>query len=445
MLLLPIAVAETKIFSGNIITDTDKVIDGGIFRLTYDENSRKAFVQTPATGLIVDNGACKSNGIFRVCINRANFSYKNITTYVYYYEVNVDIYKLTGSLSSTSKATPSTLLQGESAELSITITNPTDFDIINIVFNYDLTPFSVTDVKGCGLNNRQMSWKSSLKSKYDKTCTATIIAEKDDRYSLVGNLSYFNGFETEKKTTDTLAITVLPKQLKITQLIDKNIEIKKPFYINFSLQNIHANEDIETFITINLPNHISLIKDKPTFTKDGRTLKHSLILKPGYIANYSLYLEASSEGQEPINYKYAYTIKGINDLIENNTYVLKGIQPSNIPSELKKQEQPNATIETNITATKEPIQGSQEIDENKTATAESELNNKTTEKIAIIEDNLKSKFFNKKILLFIAIAFATFLIVFFVINRVRKRKKESSELVERTKEKLETSTNKQNK
>ena len=85
MLLLPLAAAETKIFSGKVVTDTDKVIDGSTFKFTYDENSKKAFVQTPAGGLIVENGACKPNNIFRVCMNSANFSHKNITTYIYYY------------------------------------------------------------------------------------------------------------------------------------------------------------------------------------------------------------------------------------------------------------------------------------------------------------------------------------------------------------------------
>ena len=43
-LTLQVAYAETKIFSGKVITDTDKVIDGSTFRFTYDENSKKAFV-----------------------------------------------------------------------------------------------------------------------------------------------------------------------------------------------------------------------------------------------------------------------------------------------------------------------------------------------------------------------------------------------------------------
>src|SRR3989338_8368283 len=435
ILLLPVTFAETQIFSGKAITDSDKITDGGIFRFTYDERSNKVFVQTPAGGLIVDNGACKPNDVFRVCINSANFSYKNITTYVYYYEIDATIYKLTGSLSANSKSVLTTLLQGESTDITVTITNPTDFDITNIVFNYDIYNFSIKEVKGCELNEKQMLWKGSLQSKYDKICTAIIAAEKEGAYNLAGNLSYFNGFETEKKTTDALTIKVLPKQLKANYVIDKDIEVKKPFYINISLQNIHTSEDIGAFTAIKLPTHILLIKDIPAFNKEARVLKHSLILKPGYIMNYSLYLEALSEGKEPINYNFAYTIKGISDVIENNTFILRLMDVAPLQSsEIKiKQEQSNETAAINLTATKDSIQSSQAAKANETTAAELQSGNKTVQQVTTI-DIQKPSFFNTKILLFSAVVFVTFLVVFFVINRIKKRKKGGDEVVDTLKE-----------
>ena len=365
-LILQIAYAETKIFSGIVITDTDKVIDGGTFKFKYDENSKKAFVDTPAGGLIVDNGACKPNNVFRVCINRANFSYKNITTYAYYYEVDTTIYKLTGSLSTTSAAKLASLLQNEPTELSVTITNPTDFDISSIVFSYNLENFSIIEAKGCELNGNVMQWKGSLQPKYDKTCTATIAAGKEGTYSLKGNLSYFNGFETEKKATDALTITVLPKQLRANQLIDKNIEVKRPFYLNISLQNTHSGEDITGISTITLPSHVSLIKDSPVFEKNARVLKRSFILKPGETANYSFYMEKTSDGQQPISLSFAYTIKGLKEEVENRTFVDVIIpEPTTPKPELKqpepeiKQEKQNETADATIAVSKNETAKSQ--------------------------------------------------------------------------------------
>ncbi len=320
VLSMQLAYSETEIFSGKITTGTDKEIEGGIFRFIYDEQMDKVFVQTPETSLIIENGACKSNDVFRVCINGANFSYKNITTYVYYYDIDTVIYKLTGSLSVNTTLAPGTLLPQETGKLEITITNPTDLDIVNIGYFQDLDPFFVGDVEGCSLDGSQIRWQGSLKPKYDKVCSASIISDKEGAHSLSGNLTYFNGYETEKESTD-FSITVLPKQLKVTQTVDQNIETGMPFYVNTSLENINQDEKIDVSITVELPRSVFLIKDIDWFSKELNVLKRSLALNPGFIYNYSLYLEASSQTSSPLKQKFAYTIKGVRDVIENSTFL----------------------------------------------------------------------------------------------------------------------------
>ncbi|MBI2647499.1 hypothetical protein HYW99_03410 [Candidatus Woesearchaeota archaeon] len=317
--LLPIALAESKIFSGKVITNTDKFIDEDLFRFIYETESNKVFVQTPTTNLIVDNGECKSNDVFRVCINSANFSHKNITTYEYYYEIDAEIYKLTGSLSTSSKITLSTLLQREPTELTRTITNPTNFDITNIEYNEDFSSFLILEVKGCSLENKKVYWKGTLKPNYEKACTMKMIAEKDGAYNLVGNLKYFNGFETEESTTDSVAVTVLPKQIKISQFIDQDIELKKRFYLNISLENINTIENIDASLTIELPTNLAILKKSIELNQDFNILRHSFRLEPGEIKNYSIYLEAADIGDRPIKLKTDYIIKNIKDAIENYT------------------------------------------------------------------------------------------------------------------------------
>ena len=320
-IVLTIAYAETGIFSGKIITDYEKIIDGKSFKFLYDEPTNKVFVQTPLGALIVENGACNSNGAFKVCVHSANFSYKNITTYVFYYEVDASIYKLTGSLSTnSSNANPSTVLQGELFQFTRTITNPTNFDITSIAYKEDLSPFAVTEAKGCDLDGSSISWKGSLKSKYDKTCTATLIGNKEGSYSLSGLLTYFNSFETENKTSSAVNVKVLPKQLKVTQTIDKIVEIKRPFYINMSLKNINDAESIDADITIDIPNKINLLKNLPDFSSELDVLRRRVKLQAGYEFNYSLYLNIMPENQMPVTQTFDYTIKSVRDKIENSTY-----------------------------------------------------------------------------------------------------------------------------
>jgi hypothetical protein len=438
----PFAYAETQIFSGKAITGTDKTIDGNVFRFTYDEYSRKAFVDTPAGSLIVENGACKPNNVFRVCINSANFSHKNITTYVYYYEIDATIHKLTGSLSASSKTALASLLQNEQNEITITVTNPTDFEITNIAFNYNLANFSITEAKGCEINGNILQWKDSLQPRYDKICTATISSDKAGTYSLSGNLSYFNGFDTEKKATDALPITILPKQLKTNQLIDKNVEVKKPFYLNLSLQNAHSSEEISGFLAIILPSHVSLIKDAPFFEKDAKTLKRSFILKPDAGVNYSLYLEKISDGKEPISSSFVYTIKGLKEEIENRTFV-DFIVPEQIkiPEPAIKQPEPEIKKEENKTINAATVQtqaSAQIAGENKTTETALKPENNTTKLEQIIAENLqKPKLFNKNILLLAVAVIVAFLIVLLTIFKISKGRKKD-DAMEKLKEGLKT-------
>ena len=320
LLLLPIALAETKIFSGKVTTDTDKVIDGGTFKFRYDNVANKVFVQTPSTNMIIDNGACKSNSVFRVCINSANFTDRDPTTFVYYYELDVDIYKLTGSLATSISATSDTLLQSESSELKIVITNPTDFDISDIVFSYDLTPFFIQEVQGCSLDGKKLTWSGGLKSKYDKVCKATIIADKEGMHALTGSLNYFNGYETETKATNALSITVLPNQLKIDQLIGKDIEVNQRFFINTSMENLNKDEEIELIVTIEVPSNFKILKNID-INKYDNTLKLNTKLEPGSMKNYSIYLEAIAGGSNPIKQKFDYSIKNTMYVIENDTFI----------------------------------------------------------------------------------------------------------------------------
>ncbi|MBI3026498.1 hypothetical protein HYY70_00140 [Candidatus Woesearchaeota archaeon] len=321
VLFLPLVYSETKIFSGKVITDTDKVIDGKTFKFIYEQKNDKVFVQTPSTNLIVANGDCKSNNAFRVCINGANFSHKNTTTYINYYEIDASIYQLAGGLSASSKISSSTLLPGESAELTITIENPTDYDISSILLSYELQDFYVQEVKNCMLNENSILWRGTLKSKYDKICTAIIIPKKEGTLNLAGNLTYFNIFENQVYLINATKVTVLPKQLKISQFIDTYLEVNHPFYLNTSLQNIDRNETMEVSINVDLPSNIAILKEYEGFSKDFNILRRSIKLGPSSIFNYSFYLMAMSEANTSIKHYHQYTIRGTTDTIENKTLI----------------------------------------------------------------------------------------------------------------------------
>ncbi len=321
ILLLHTSIAETQIFSGSVITDNDKVIDGSTFRFTYDEAGNKTFVQTPAQNMIVENGRCGSNNLYRVCINGASYYDRNITTYVTYYQLDVTVYRLAGSLSAISQSSSSNLLQGESANITITITNPSSVDISNIMYVENLTGFQVINVNGCSPDGDKISWSGSLQSGYNKVCTAWIVAQQEGIYNLAGTLNYFNGFETENKPTDTLTIKVLPDQLTIQQLVDDNVEFEQPFYFKVSLQNVNPTESIDLSVDINLPGNFMLLKKVEGFSQDVGALRSDSRMGAGSSFNYSLYLKANAESKIPITQVFNYKIKGLSYTIQNDTFI----------------------------------------------------------------------------------------------------------------------------
>ncbi len=321
IVVLPMVNAETQIFTGTVITDRQYDIQGSIFAFTYDESSNKVFVQNPSTSLIIENGKCNSNTEFKVCIQSANYSDRNITTYVTYYAVQTTIYKLTGSLTATSKISSISLMPKESAAFTITLLNPSELDIKDISYAEDFSPFALTDIKGCNLDGSTLSWHGILKSKFDKTCTGTLTSEKSGSYSLTGNLSYLNPYDTEKKNTDSVSITVLPMQLVFSRSLDNNTEANRPFFFNSSISNINPDEKMEVSIKIQIPGNIDILKFDRGFMREINLLTRSMTLDPGAGLNYSFYLVPRFESSTPFTQTFDYKIKEIKNALSNETYL----------------------------------------------------------------------------------------------------------------------------
>lgn len=322
LIIIPAAFAETSIFSDNVITDSYLKLAEGTFRFTYDADGNQTFVMTPTINMIIPNGECKSNGVFRVCINSADYYDRNITTYITYYTINADIYKETGSLSAASTASLTTLLQKESTSVKIIISNPTDLDVSKISYAEDFYPFTIINVTGCRLEGTIMKWSGSLQSRYTQTCTATLFApEQSGVMAIVGNLSYYNGFNTETVSTDTLSITVLPKQLHIDESSDSESEMDKPFYINLSLSNINPDQSLDVSMSIPLSSNFVVVKKTAEISKSYDELTYSARMQPGKVVNFSIYLKPTSGGNFSISRKFTYIIKNMQDTIENATYI----------------------------------------------------------------------------------------------------------------------------
>ena len=331
----PVVFSEKEIFKGNVATDVYKEIDGTDFKFVYDEISNQAFVETSMSSLIVENGECIPNDRYKVCLNSANFSFKDDADR-YHYNLDVTIYKLTGLLSVNISIGKKTLINGESTEMTIRIFNPNNADIINISYNQDLSMFFIRSLNGCELDEKHVKWSGAIKPNFEKVCTATITAEKEGEYNLAANYSFFNFFETESGKSHKVDVTVLPHQLNINRTIDSSIEINMPFYMNITFKNIDESDYIDLRASIILPSGMKLLKG--TGINNGvNEISFNKRLDAVSSDFYYFYILPSSESKSPIKEKYEYILRSVKNTIENDIKadVLNPYPIINLTSEYK--------------------------------------------------------------------------------------------------------------
>ncbi|MEK6946590.1 MAG: hypothetical protein AABX32_03200, partial [Nanoarchaeota archaeon] len=102
---------------------------------------------------------------------------------------------------------------------------------------------------------------------------------------------------------------------------DSKSEMDKPFYINLSLSNINPDQSLDVSMSIYLSNNFVVVKKTAELAKSGNELGYSARMQPGKIANFSMYLKPTSGGNFSISKKFIYTIKNMQDTIENATYI----------------------------------------------------------------------------------------------------------------------------
>ncbi len=293
-----------------------------IFRFNYDEGSNMIFAKTPTTNMLIENGACKQNDVFRICITKANYTDKNITTWVFYYTLGVDIYKLTGSLTDEPTLTKNKIYQGERTSFTMKIENPTDFEISGIDFTINLSTLNFGELRGCTLNETQMIWRNGvLKPRHDKLCTIELFGFNEGKYPFSGIVRYYNGLEKEEIKTTSIELEVLPKQLDADQFIDSNVEINMPFHFNISVQNINLEQRLETTMQLDFPAGLHVLEYPDDLVKDAGQYRMARQFEPNTGKNYSFHLVANSKESMPVKSRITYYVGNIYDVIENSTYI----------------------------------------------------------------------------------------------------------------------------
>lgn len=314
--LVNLAAAEKEVFSGKVYTNQEKTIDSYNWTFLYDLQSQKVLVDLPASSIIISRGNCDTRDAYRICIDRANFSSRNYTTYVDTYELGIRVFKITPEISVNRTLSPGTLLQGEQGLVKVIIDNPSNFEVSDLDYREDFSKFKIKELQGCENINGIIQWKGSLKLKYSKECSFKIRAYGEISIQSKANLTYNDGFSVITAQSPLLSIEVKGKQLKAVAGKSSWIEPKIPFQYNLTLENLNEKEEISAHLSSLFPSYVKIKKKPEDFWVSGSELLGNVKLKAKEKKPFTFTLEADSGGSEPVRHKLDYTIKTLDDKIE---------------------------------------------------------------------------------------------------------------------------------
>ena len=295
ILIIPAAFSEEMLFSGKVLTDSNILTKGESFRFYYDESSQKIFAQNPNINLIVDLYGCKLNSKYKICINSANFSYRNLTTYKNYYEIYVEVYKLEYGINFSSIYVEK-MLQNENQRFTFNFLNPTTKYVENLSISLKILNFTVNDVKGCEFDGDYILWRGMLSPSDYKSCSMGLISQSKGAFSIIGNASYTIGADKIENKINLATIEVLSDQLLAGLNANSRADVGEIFYFNVSVKNINPNEDMDVIAKILFPKEAYFVNSKPHYFDLGaNALKDSFVLQPGKSKNYSFMLKSEKE------------------------------------------------------------------------------------------------------------------------------------------------------
>jgi hypothetical protein len=323
LLLIPPAFSQENIFSGKVLTDQDLLVDGKTFRFSYDEPSKKTFAQNPSLNMIIDLFNCKINSFYKICIEGANMSHRNYTTYRNYYTLEVEIYEFDYGISFNSTS-PGSMLQNEKQRFTFSFTNPTTIETGGFSISAKIKNFTVKNVKGCDFDGTAVSWKGTLYPSDYKSCSMDIMSHNQGTFDIIADVSYVMGFQKVSGTEKLASIEVLEDQLGVDIRHGTDVEATEAFSFNVTLSN-ENEEDMDVTARIGIPKGVYFMKEKAPSSFDSSTgfLKESFVLRTGNKKSYEFLLKSDNEIKNPFDIQFTYFINGIEDTVTD--YILVNV------------------------------------------------------------------------------------------------------------------------
>jgi hypothetical protein len=295
---------DEEIYEGWSVSGGNFSVDDHVFKIGVNQPQYKVSVNAAGLGaIILYNNSCSELGNYSVCLKNISFlNHTGGTVDKDYYKALLEINQVLAFMSATKTVSKTSLLIGESAQVSVTILNSGSIPAKSIVYEENFDNFVISEVSECTVFGNKIRWGGTLGTDISKKCVFTLTAIEGGSVQTSGKIRYFNGRTTKEITTSATTISVADYPLKATTNITKNcIEINQNVTYNITLKNINPTYDMFLSVfTIDIPYGLKIIKrsldmellnNKYTWkgnVKGLESLNLFLILKGELEDNYAL-------------------------------------------------------------------------------------------------------------------------------------------------------------
>lgn len=315
------SIYEESVYSGTI-EDRDTInLSNSVFEFRIDPVSSKVFVKIDFSAVIVPSGECKTQGSFDVCIGNVSFSYRNFTEWRDVYKAVISIYQIKSTIGITNTIGQNALLIDEETTAEMAIENTADVVAKDVTAAIGLpSSVSVTDIEGCKKNLETIVFKEDIYPRQIRKCTYKIKSLNPDNFELKANVTYFDGVETISAVSDSLAVKIYNRSLKITpKLNQSNFSIMDKFDFAIDIENINDQYDLRvTALSIKMPEKLLLLKRPKDASGSGNLISWSGTLEAGEKISLVSQLQGLSTGNYSIPISASYEISTFLKTAENS-------------------------------------------------------------------------------------------------------------------------------
>jgi len=287
--------------------ESGKSIKLGDYKIKPIYNERNMIINIGDTIEYISEEKCMISRPFKICYNDTQFlidgdvvpddmNSDDMDT-----EMKLEIFGLIADLELTRTFENETILINQDVLVEVLIENIGDEDATEVSYSDDYpASLKVSDADGCEMDDNEITWEGMIREGQIVECSYTLTGRKENTFSSIAELEYYNGMDEEKTTDNTKLI--IPEPL-ISIELDMNSSKTTPggrVILDINLTNNHESPVEITRLDFILPVGLEVV-DAPDFTKD---LDYSGMIED--TLDFSVILESVMSGRHLINLSISF-------------------------------------------------------------------------------------------------------------------------------------------